>query len=310
MQGRNIKIIAGVIIFLLFVFFIEKYLGWLELLQPWSRLPVMAILVSVSVIFFSYWLRAFRLYDYFRDQKQVKISATYKIMLLHNFFNNFVPMRAGEASFPILMQRYFDISLVKSGPALLWFRILDLHTLLVLGLVVFGHYYFGLTVTILLAIPLLFVPVLLNTFGKALLILLHRRLDKKMFTRLVITVLENFPNDPSQFYRSWFWTVTNWLVKISVFSWVLIQFIDIEYINAWVGVIAGDLTSVLPVHGFAGAGTYEAGVVAALLPFGVDATSGLRGAVNLHLFMLGATILGALASLFIPTVKNSHSKTG
>jgi uncharacterized membrane protein YbhN (UPF0104 family) len=55
---------------------------------------------------------------------------------------------------------------------------------------------------------------------------------------------------------------------------------------------------VLPFHGIAGSGTYEVAVVGALLPFGVDATAAFAGAVNLHLFVLGMTlILGALALL-------------
>jgi len=54
---------------------------------------------------------------------------------------------------------------------------------------------------------------------------------------------------------------------------------------------------VLPVHGLAGAGTYEAGVVAALLPFGVAPAAALAGAVNLHLFLLGAALLGGALAL-------------
>lgn len=305
MSSKNLKIIAGVIIFLVFVIFVEKYFGWIKLLTPWSKLSIIEILISLTIIFFSYWLRAVRLYDYFKDEHHLRLSGTFRIILLHNFFNNFIPMRAGEASFPILMQRYYDVSLSKSGPALIWFRILDLHTLCFLGLIIFGKYFFDLTAVLLLAIPFLFAPIMLNTFGKAMLIQLQKRTDKSFLTSLAITLLENFPNDKPQFYRSWFWTVVNWLVKISVFSWILVQFIDINYLIAWVGVIAGDLTSVLPIHGFAGAGTYEAGIVGALLPFGIDAATSLMGAVNLHLFLLGATILGALVGLFIPVNTSS-----
>ncbi len=304
MLSKNIKILAGIIIALIFIVLVEKYYGWPALLKPWQQLSYLNITISITIVFFSYWLRALRVFDYFRDHEKIKLSSTFRIILLHNFFNNFIPMRAGEASFPILMQRYYNISLSRSGPALAWFRLLDLHTLLLLGLIIFGKYFIGTTITMVLAIPFLLLPIFIQKFNQAALIFLTRRHanqeHKNRFSSLVITILQNFPRDNKQFYRSWCWTLLNWLVKISVFSWVMIQFIDINYLVAWVGVIAGDLTSVLPIHGFAGAGTYEAGVIAAMLPFGVNATDGLVGAVNLHLFLLGATILGALAGLMIP----------
>jgi hypothetical protein len=60
----------------------------------------------------------------------------------------------------------------------------------------------------------------------------------------------------------------------------------------------GELSSVLPFHGFAGAGTYEAGIVAGLVPLGLELEPALQGAVNLHLFVLGVSVLaGAMAAL-------------
>jgi uncharacterized membrane protein YbhN (UPF0104 family) len=63
------------------------------------------------------------------------------------------------------------------------------------------------------------------------------------------------------------------------------------------GALGGELSSVLPVHGLAGAGTYEAGVVAALAPFRVSAVEALAAAVNLHLFLLGVSGLGGALAL-------------
>ena len=88
------------------------------------------------------------------------------------------------------------------------------------------------------------------------------------------------------------WTQLNWLVKLAVFAWILRLFAPMPGAAAVMGAIGGDLTSVLPVHGVAGAGTYEAGVVAALIPFGVETGAALAAAVNLHLFMLGLSLLG------------------
>ena len=70
---------------------------------------------------------------------------------------------------------------------------------------------------------------------------------------------------------------------------------------AWVGATVGDLTGVLPFHGIAGAGTYEAGVVAGLAPYGLAPESALPLAVNLHLFILASSALFGLIAWLIPT---------
>ncbi|MBA1333058.1 hypothetical protein QQ73_19015 [Candidatus Endoriftia persephone str. Guaymas] len=54
----------------------------------------------------------------------------------------------------------------------------------------------------------------------------------------------------------------------------------------------------LPMQGFAAAGTFEAGVMAVLVPTGTGAEQALSAAINLHLFLLGLSLLsGALALL-------------
>jgi uncharacterized membrane protein YbhN (UPF0104 family) len=100
----------------------------------------------------------------------------------------------------------------------------------------------------------------------------------------------------------------NWIVKLGVFAWVLRMFIDASWAAAWLASIFGDATSVLPIHGVAGAGTYEAGVVAALVPIGFSAGTALRGAVNLHLFLLGSTLLGGLVAMVLP--RGARGKDG
>ena len=83
-----------------------------------------------------------------------------------------------------------------------------------------------------------------------------------------------------------------------VFAWILRTFSPMPFSYALLGSATGELSSVLPFHGIAGAGTYEAGVLAGLVPLGVEMEAALKAAVNLHLFVLGASILaGALAAL-------------
>ena len=99
------------------------------------------------------------------------------------------------------------------------------------------------------------------------------------------------PDSPVRFVRALFWTLINWLIKLVVYAWLLQVFTGLDFYQCWSGATTGELSSVLPIHGIAGAGTYEAGVVAGLLPWQVNATEALAAAVNLHLFVLGTTLL-------------------
>jgi hypothetical protein len=223
-------------------------------------------------------------------------------MLQHNLLNNILPMRSGEISFPVLMNRYFQVPLVRSLPALLWFRILDLHTLSLLGLLAIGHYWFSATTSNLLAALWLTIPWWLYHGQRRL----HALLDPQHANRLISLshrLLKSLPQSGRHFWSSWFWTLTNWLVKLAVFAWVLLIFVDMPVSAAWIAAISGDLTSVLPIHGIAGAGTYEAGVVAGAALFSIPIESVLPGAINLHLFILASTLIGGALSLIIPVRK-------
>ena len=63
--------------------------------------------------------------------------------------------------------------------------------------------------------------------------------------------------------------------------------------------IGGELTSVLPFHAPGGVGTYEAGMIAALAPVLALDEAG-QGAVNTHLFVIGASALGGIIGLLLP----------
>lgn len=100
------------------------------------------------------------------------------------------------------------------------------------------------------------------------------------------------PGDKQLFRRSWAWTLANWLAKLGAFAALLALLGAIPPLPAILGAIGGELTSVLPVHGIAGAGSYEAGIVAAMLPYAIPAETALGAAVNLHLFLLALTLIG------------------
>lgn len=291
----HVQRLVGIVVFGAFLVFVEVYFGWRRLLAPWGTLPPSQILAAVVLAFVSYWTRAVRLYDYFRDEMQGAFGLCFKVMLQHNLLNNMLPMRTGEISFPVLMARHFNVPVVRSVPALFWFRLLDLHTLGACALVAAFAWNIPLMLVLLLAWMVL--PVLLFWGSGRWQRLLHDQPGR--IKGLLKKALASLPQTPRAFWRAWAWTVITWVVKLGVFAWVLSLFMDVSGAGALMGAIAGDLTSVLPIHGVAGMGTYEAGVVAGLLPYGVTAQNALPAAVNLHLFLLGSTLIGGAFSLLM-----------
>ncbi len=312
--------LLSAVIFIGFVVLVERYFGWARLLAPWQTLPVGQIFVAVGLAFVSYWTRAMRLYDYFRSMDEGgralpganaeeplsgrqdmrgAFGLCFKVMLQHNLLNNLLPMRTGEISFPMLMMRHFAVPMVRSVPALFWFRLLDLHTLIACAILAAIGLVWGAPLGVTLLLTWMLLPLLLF-WGQSR---WQRTLQKKTSTgrlhELLQKTLGSLPQHASDFWRAWAWTVITWVVKLGVFAWVLMLFVNITPTAALMGAIAGDLTSVLPVHGIAGVGTYEAGVVAGLLPYGVTPQNALSAAVNLHLFLLASTLIGGGISLFL-----------
>ncbi|HHI93935.1 MAG TPA: flippase-like domain-containing protein [Gammaproteobacteria bacterium] len=299
-QRSGFHYVAGAVLLLGLVLAVETWIGWSALLRPWLSLAPGYLAAGIILIFLSYALRALRVYDYFIADTRGQFGVCLRLSLQHNLLNNLLPMRSGELAFPVLMSRCFSVPVVRSVPGLLWFRFLDLHTLIAFALLVISEPFAGQTLGVVLGLLWMTVPWLgfrLTNFWQARLDHHHGRVSH--FLR---RILESLPQQPRLFWRSWLWTLLNWSIKLAVFAWILTLFSDMPLGTAWIGATLGDFTSVLPIHGVAGAGTYEAGVVAGLAPFDIDPATALQAAVNLHLFVLGCTLLSGALSLLLPAL--------
>ena len=301
-------VISGLIL-AAFVVLVEVYFGWSALLRPWLQLSLAKMLMAVALVLISYWLRAMRLYDYFRDEMHTKFSLCLKLMLQHNLVNNLLPMRMGELSFPVLMTRYFKVPMIRSFPALLAFRLLDLHTLFLFALITVAGHWLGMIATVVLLCAWVALPCVAITFSGRLGSFIATRPPGKLRSWLN-QAWTGLPQTPRSFYMSWMWTLINWAVKLGVFAWILMMFIDVPLAAAWTGAITGDLTSVLPIHGLAGAGTFEAGVVTGLMPYRVSASAALQAAINLHIFVLATTLIGGALSLLLGPSRGNNRQYG
>ena len=280
--------------FFAFIIGVEKYWGWGNILSPWKNLSNTSIIIAILLFLLSYQIRTWRLYDYFLPATKGNWIVALRLMLLHNILNNLLPARSGEISFPLLMKRYFSVDYIHSIPALLWFRLLDLHTLLSFGFIawaitwIINHSFAYLPLLIVwLLLPLVFYY-------------LKQSIRHKISPSFIIKVLDGLPQNTAKFWRNWLLTWLNWSVKLIVLAWLLAQFLEIELPYLLSSVIAGELSSVLPFHAPGGVGTYEAGMVAPLLMI-TDAETAAKAAINVHLFLLVSSIIGGLIGWLLPS---------
>jgi uncharacterized membrane protein YbhN (UPF0104 family) len=274
---------------------IHLTIGWGTLLAPWLAFSPLLISWLFLLTALSYGLRAVRVYVWFRPLLSGRFLQVLRLSVLHNTANNLLPMRVGEMVFPWLMRRYFCHGFLDAAAALLWIRILDLHFLGLIGILIL---YLRRPSLLWWALAALWVA------GLGILILVGRAgraggtIGPGRLGRLLGRVAAAAPGDPWLIARVYGWTAVSWSLKFVAFASVLQHFVPVDFWRVLAGVMGAELSSVLPFHGIAGSGSYELAAVAALVPLGVDARQALAGAVNLHLFLLGTTlILGALAFL-------------
>ncbi len=294
---RRDWLVGGALLFAL-VLIVHIAVGWGPLLAPWSELPWSVLSSVFGLAAMSLLLRAWRFYDYFRPALKGCFPTVLRLTVLHNTANNLLPMRSGELVFPWLMQRYFGHGLLKAAAGLVWIRLLDLHTL---GLCGIGILYlrepspvwpFVGALWLAGLVPLSRVGRLGRTTVEAC--------SGGWLRRFLIGVAAAAPTGHTLVARLYLWTALIWLLKITAFAIVLRHFVSVDFWRVLVGVLTAELSSILPVHGIAGSGTYELAAVAALVPLGVEPTVALTGAVNLHLFLLGVTLVLAALAPFLP----------
>lgn len=291
--GRWSNWLIGGLLFVALVLIVEQAVGWRQLLAPWREFAPGLLLWLFMLTAASYGLRAVRVGDYVGLKG--RFPTVLRLTLLHNAANNLLPMRLGELVFPWLMRRYFGHGFVDAAASLLWLRVLDLHFLGLVGLLILelGHPSVIWWVAGACWLAGLGILILISKLGESAVLARTGRLRG-----LIRQLLQSAPRNPWLVLRLYVWTALIWGLKFIAFTSLLSSFLPIETWRLLVGVMGAELSSVLPVHGIAGTGSYELAAVAALAPLGIEPRLALAAAVNLHLFLLGSTlVLGALGLL-------------
>jgi uncharacterized membrane protein YbhN (UPF0104 family) len=295
-MSKTLRWFIATTLFLALAIGVELTIGWRSILEDWQTLSITNLLFLTLLTFISYLLRAERVFNYFASESHSRVSYI-KISFLHNALNNFLPMRLGEAAFPLLMKREFSESMLTTSAGLLVIRLMDLHVLLLLASLAL----FSVTPLLggIACAALILLPLLMRVGGESLI-----RLFPNKIKNLLNKVEHLWPKDYRLLGQTYLMTLLIWIVKLVALILILMSFLNIDFFNGALAVILADISGVLPIHGLAGSGTYEAAMLAALYPMGFETIEAVKAAINVHIYLLGASLLSVPIALLLP----SHSR--
>ncbi len=219
-RAQSHATLLTVVIVAAYASFIEWFWGWSAIIAQWAAVGVMPILVALALLTSTYFLRTWRILDYFPRETAGRFRTLFRVTQVHNLLNIMMPFRTGETSFPVLMRAEFGIPLTRATSALLVMRLLDLHALLAAAGIGFAAAAPNAVLAWLLWAAFLFLPITAFLIRMPLLRFGFRLFPAK--AQGFLSEIENgLPANASAFARAWAMTAVNWLVKVVVLAWAL-----------------------------------------------------------------------------------------
>ncbi len=285
---------------------IGHYWGYARLLAPWQQVSASLVALVVLAQLASYSLRALRIYLAEARIPRGAWPRCLQLILLNNALNLLLPARTGEASFPLLLNRWFGVGMAEATGTLVWLRLLDLNVLAVLGLLCFAPAVLPAVAPFSpwLAAAAAAAPLLAPTLHR--MVLAHLDGREGHGYKLAAKLMAGVPGQLRQVGLDLLLTWSAWGIKLTLLAAVFAALAALPMSTALLGAIGGDLSTVLPLHTPGGFGTYEAGVMALVAPLAAPTPALLAAAVNLHVLVLGIALAGgAIAWLTQPRVRKS-----
>lgn len=290
-------------ILLLLVLLVSSTIGWHSLIQPWREIDLVTAVFSILLMLVSYLVRTMRLVSFFQEIPWLRFLDCLRLSLVHNFYNNLLPMRSGELSFPLLMSREFQVPYEQSIAALIWLRVLDFFALALIG-----------CFALLIILKVEFLAIAVIIFGALLPLWLARVFQlitqkvhnaKPAWEPKLKLFQQGMPAQRNEIWKSWGWTFLNWSIKMLSLAVIFSCFIPLDYAYSMIAILGAELSSVLPIHSIAGFGTYESGALAALALVGESPKNAVVAVINLHLFVLSIAVISGLIAMLFKRSDNS-----
>ena len=258
---------------------------------------IIALPAQTAVVIFllgavSWLLRGLRTWLLFG---QLPLMEALGMSFVHNTANNLAPMRLGELALPMLARWLGNIEFSVGLTSLLWIRLLDLISLIGISVcIVFlptvGTIMLALLAALVFLTPLLIAIIIPKTQ--------HIRLPQILEQARAQLIYE--AQNGKRLHRMWRLTILAWLSKIMGMGVLLATLSGIPMTDVITTILGAELSSILPIHGLAGAGSYEAGGIIGSTLMGLSPVLALEMTIQLHIYVLSLTaVFGILGVLLL-----------
>ncbi len=266
-----------------FIYLFYRIIGFDVFIKFLREISFLNLLIAFFFYIFSYVTRTFR----WKITLSIKdFKKLFKITSFNTVFNIFLPFRTGEFSFFYMLKKE-NIPFSETAISFFTVRIFDAISLFTVFAISYlflkGFFIYGILL-------LLFMP-----FSFYLI---------KLFVELFkIEKLSKFSKENlhlKNLFILYILSILTFVSKFVGFFFVLPKNLNLSFLQSFFASAAGDLTTVLPIHGIAGIGTYEGGFAGVLLFLGIDKETALLSSVFVHIFiLLGAATVAGFCYIFL-----------
>lgn len=263
------KLILSLLITFLFLYYVFYKVGFFSVYELFIKVSPISVIIAFILYLLSYITRTFR-WSLTLDIKDFR--KLFKLTVYNTFFNIILPFRTGEVSFFYILKKE-GVHIVDSTMSFVVTRIFDGLSLLA----IFALSYFIFIGEKFIGIGLFF----LIPFSFYLIVFLLKFIKHEKFKFYTDSKLR-FVN-LSQVYLL---SVITLIFKFFAFYFILPKEVNINLFQSILASSTADLTTVLPVHGIAGIGTYEAGYSGILILLNISYNLSISLSILVHTFIL------------------------
>jgi uncharacterized membrane protein YbhN (UPF0104 family) len=268
-KTKLLKLFISALITVLFFYFFQRIVGFDKVLKFFSLLTLNQILAAFVLYLISYIARTVR-WQYTLSIKD--FYKLFKLTVYNTFFNIILPFRTGEVSFFYMLKKE-NIHIAESTMSFIITRFFDGISLLGLSLWAYltykGFYILGILAFIV------------SPFSFFVLLIIFRFIKHEKVKEYYKSMI-NFRNIVMVYALS----ILTWLFKFSAFYIILPKEAKITLLESVMASSLADLTTVLPIHGLAGIGTYETGYISILIFLNVSKEVAFLSAFLVHMFII------------------------
>jgi len=257
---KVVRLIIAISISIIISYLLLSKINFSHFLSLYEKINFRILILLIPIYYISIGLKTLR-FNYIL-KTSISYKKLFRIVILHNFFINFLPFRLGEVSYLYLLKKekvYFG----KNLSSLLKVRLLDfllLSTAFFIFSFLFNDYmekfywkniikYFLLAITLIVTLFYVLRVKAITFFS-----FLNERVKRKLLKMIIRKLIETLDNLNFETIKEFFISLF-YLLYIVFFYALNINYLTISTIIIGISII--QLTTLIPVSGFLNIGTFE-----------------------------------------------------